>query len=58
MNIAQVYSNIGNVLWMKKEFEESIKMKEKSLYLWSEILDKNHPNILLIESEIKMMKNN
>lgn len=55
-SISQIYFNLGTVFWKQTKFEEAITYKEKSLQLWSKILDKNHPNLILIRKDIEMMK--
>jgi len=53
---SQIYFNVGTIFWKQKKFEKAIKYKEKSLQLSSKILDKNHPNLILIKEEIEIMK--
>lgn len=55
LDIGLLYFSIGTVCAKQENFEDAISFKEKALKIWSNILEKNHPYIIKVKSELSIL---
>lgn len=54
-DIAMLYNNLGTVYRKQDNFEYAISYKDKALKIWSNILEKDHPYIIKVKTELESM---
>lgn len=55
LSIGLLYFSMGTIYNKQKNFEDAILFKEKALKIWSNILEKNHRNIILVKRELEIL---